>query len=247
MRRRCEGGVDLGAQHLRPPVEPPRPRDPDLGGHQHFFPVRPQRAGQHLLVGAPAVEIRGVDERDAQVDRASDHVAVVRGQVHRAEAEAADPQFAADQELVVEVAPERGLAGPGRNRRAAALAREPRFADVGVGPQTAQAVALGEVAELADRRGGHAPAGRLLGQAEADFGGAVLQVVEVEAAQDLAVVGDQDVETQCRPSACSSSTALVVVGERGEVVVAPVFDGAREEGAVVGLEDQERAGVVGPQ
>ncbi|CAM5487056.1 hypothetical protein SHIRM173S_07285 [Streptomyces hirsutus] len=67
-----QGLVDLVAQESRPPVELPLAPgtgagDPDLGGDQQIIGVGVQGLGQEFLVGSAAVQMRGVDERDAQL------------------------------------------------------------------------------------------------------------------------------------------------------------------------------------
>ncbi len=65
--------LDLLPQHGRPPVELPlargaRSSDANFGGDQEFIRVGVQGLGQEFLIGSPAIEMRGVDQRDTQLD-----------------------------------------------------------------------------------------------------------------------------------------------------------------------------------
>jgi hypothetical protein len=103
-----------------------------------------------------------------------------------------------------------------------------------------------QTAQLPDGRGRHAAAGDVLRHPVAECGSAVLEVVEVEPAQDRAVLGDEYVE---------GADAGLLLGQQGTVplgepiveLITAVGDRGGEVDAVGQLEGEDRRGMVGSQ
>jgi hypothetical protein len=114
-------------------------------------------------------------------------------------------------------------------------AEHPERAHVRQGGDSGQAVesvaVAGQLTDAADRGCREAAARRLLGEPEAEFGLAVGDVEEVEAAEHGAGLVDQDVEVVLA-GLLLRDQGRVAGSEVGEVVVAAIGDEAREVGTV---------------
>jgi len=89
-------------------------------------------------------------------------------------------------------------------------------------------------------------AGDLLRDSIAEFGSAVLDVVQIEPAQNRAVISDEHVEGT-DASLLLSLQGAVPVKELVEELVAAVGDRSSEVGAVHQLEGQDRRGMASMQ
>jgi hypothetical protein len=114
----------------------------------------------------------------------------------------------------------------------------------GDGGQAVESVAVaGQLTDPTDRGCRDAAARRVLGEPEAEFGLAVGDVEQVEAAEDGAFLVDQDVEVMLA-GLLVREQGRVAASEVGEIVVAAIGDEAREVGPVRTLETQQGGGVV---
>ncbi len=101
-------------------------------------------------------------------------------------------------------------------------------------------------AQLPHGRGRHAAAGGVLRDPVAEFRGAVLEAVQVEPAQDRAVIGDEHV-IGADPGLLLGQQLVMPVGKLVEELITPVGDRGSEVGAVRELEGQDRRGMVSAQ
>jgi hypothetical protein len=100
-----------------------------------------------------------------------------------------------------------------------------------------------ELAQVPHGRGRHAAPSGVLRDPVAEFRRAVPDAVQVEPAQDRAVVGDEHVVGAAAGFLLGQHGA-VPAGELVEVLIAAVGDGGGEVGAVRQLEGQDRLGMV---
>lgn len=103
-----------------------------------------------------------------------------------------------------------------------------------------------DLAQLPDGRGRHAAAGGLLRDPVAEGGRAVLEVVEVEPAQNRAIIGDEHVEGAGAGLLVSQHGAMPA-GKLVEELVTAIGDRSSEIGAVRQFEGQDRGGMASIQ
>jgi hypothetical protein len=117
----------------------------------------------------------------------------------------------------------------------------------GGGPEGVQPVpGRRQPAQFPHGRGRQAAAGGVLRDPVAELSGAILEAVQVEPAQDCAVLGDEHV-VGAAAGLLLGQQGAVLLGELVEELIAAVGDEGGKVGAVCQLEGQDRRGMTGMQ